>query len=59
VLLQLNPERWVITPKGRALAVVVIDNGLDHDLEWVCFQKDTGECWTWSNKDIAPTRISR
>jgi hypothetical protein len=19
---------------------------------WVCFQDDTGECWTWENADI-------
>jgi hypothetical protein len=30
----------------------MIDYGEEADLLWVCFQDDTGECWTWSNKDI-------
>lgn len=34
------------------MAHFLIDYGLEHDLYWVCFQDDTGECWTWNNKDI-------
>ena len=30
----------------------LIDYGFEHDLHWVCFQDNTGECWTWNNKDI-------
>lgn len=51
-MIQLNPPIPVQTPKGKALAHILIDYGIEHDLMWVCFQKDTGECWTWSNKDI-------
>lgn len=51
-LTQLNPPIPVTTPKGRALAHLVIDYGIEHDLLWVCFQDETGECWTWSNRDI-------
>lgn len=40
------------TPKGRALAHLVIDPGLDMDLQWVCFMEATGECWTFRNPDI-------
>ena len=49
---QLNPPIPLITPKGKAWAYLVIDYSQEHDLCWVCFQDDTGECWTWSNKDI-------
>ena len=52
MIIQLNPPLWLITPKGRGLAVALIDYGFDHDLLWVVFQKDTGECWTWSNPNI-------
>jgi hypothetical protein len=30
----------------------MIDPGIDHDLQWVCFIVATGECWTYLNKDI-------
>lgn len=49
---QLNPPLPVITPKGAALAHVIIDMGIEHDLQWICFQDGTGECWTWSNPQI-------
>jgi len=45
----LNPPLPLITPKGNALAHMVIDYGIEHNLLWVCFQDDTGECWTWDN----------
>lgn len=51
-LLQLNPQIPLITPKGKAWAHIVIDYGQEHDLLWVCFQDDTGECWTWRNPDV-------
>jgi len=31
------------------MAHFVIDYGYEHDLMWVCFQCDSGECWTWRN----------
>jgi hypothetical protein len=42
----------IMTPKGRGLAHFLIDYGPEHDLMWVCFQDDTGECWTWENAQI-------
>ncbi len=51
-MLQLDPPLPVTTPKGSALAHVLIDYGPEHNLLWVCFQDATGECWTWANKDI-------
>ena len=51
MMLQLNPPIPVNTPKGPALAQVMIDYGPEYDLIWVCFQ-DNGECWSWRNQDI-------
>jgi len=49
---RLDPPIPLMTPKGRALAHFIIDYGPEHDLQWVCFQDDTGECWTWENAHI-------
>jgi hypothetical protein len=51
MMIQLDPPMPIVTPKGKALAHVLIDYGAEHDLLWVCFQED-GECWTWRNQDI-------
>lgn len=52
MILQLNPTIPMETPMGKALAHFLIDYGEEHDLYWVCFQDETGECWTWNNKQI-------
>src|SRR5574338_245902 len=51
-MIQLDPPIPVITPKGKAIAHGWIDYGIESNLMWVCFQDDTGECWTWPNPDI-------
>lgn len=51
-ILQLNPPIPIKTPKGKATAHALIDYGPEHNILWVSFQDDTGECWTWQNKDI-------
>lgn len=51
MILQLNPQIPVVTPKGKALAQMMIDYGPEHDLIWVVFQEN-GECWCWLNQDI-------
>ena len=51
-MIRIDPPIPLLTPKGKALAHFLIDYGFDHDLYWVCFQEETGECWTWNNKDI-------
>jgi hypothetical protein len=42
----------LVTPKGKGLAHLVIDDGIEHDLLWVVFQSDGGECWCWRNQDV-------
>lgn len=51
-LLQLDPPLPVETPKGKALAHVMIDYGPEHHILWVCFQDETGEIWAWSNPEV-------
>lgn len=51
MMLQLNPAISVKTPKGKGIAHVMIDYGVEADLIWVVFQED-GECWCWRNQDV-------
>ena len=51
-MLRLDPPIPLDTPKGHSLAHIVIDYGAECDLLWVCFQDDTGEVWTWSNREV-------
>lgn len=51
-ILQLNPPLPLMTPKGEGLAHIVIDCGIEHNLQWVVFINDTGECWTYQNPEI-------
>ena len=52
MITQLNLPLPLITPKGNGWAHFLIDYGVEHDLIWVVFQNDTGECWSWLNRDI-------
>lgn len=51
-IVQLNPPMPLITPKGKGLAHMVIDYGIEHELCWVVFIDETGECWTYRNSEI-------
>ncbi len=52
MILRLEPPIALETPKGKAYAHFLIDYALDEHLFWVCFQDETGECWTWKNTEI-------
>jgi len=52
MITRIDPPIPLNSPKGPCLAHFLIDNGIENDILWVCFQDNTGECWTWSNKDI-------
>ena len=52
MITQLNPALPLHTPKGKGWAHFVLDYSQEHDLLWVVFLNDTGECWTFSNSDI-------
>ena len=51
-MIQLARPIPIMTPKGRGMAHFIIDYGMENDLMWVCFQDDTGQCWTWENAHI-------
>ena len=52
MILQLNPPLPIKTPKGMALAHFITDYGPEIDLMWTAFIDETGECWTFSNREI-------
>jgi hypothetical protein len=52
MILQLNPPLPLKTPKGQGWAHLVIDYSQEHDLLYVVFLDDTGECWTFPNSQV-------
>lgn len=52
MFMQLNPPIPLVTPKGKAWAIGMIDYGPQWDLQWITFIHGTGECWTFDNKQI-------
>jgi hypothetical protein len=52
MMLQLDPPIPVDTPKGPAYAHLTIDYSQEHYLLFVCFLTETGECWTFPNRDV-------
>lgn len=52
MILQLNPPIPLNTPRGEGLAHLVTDYGPEHDLMWTVFINETGECWTYSNREV-------
>lgn len=49
---QLNPSIPLMTPKGEGLAWAIIDYSEEHDLFWVVAINETGEVWTFNNKEV-------
>ncbi len=52
MITQLTTPIPLKTPKGKAWAVAIIDYGPQWDLLWVTFVCETGECWTFNNREI-------
>lgn len=50
--LQLSPVLPVDTPKGKGFAHFLIDYSQEHDLHWVVFLDESGECWTFNNREV-------
>ena len=51
-ILQLDPQIPMLTPKGGAQAIALIDYSEEHDLKWVCALDEGGAIWTFANKDV-------
>jgi len=56
MMLQLNPPIPLDTSKGKGFAHMVVDYSQEHDLLWVVFLDDSGECWMFRNGEV---RIQR
>jgi hypothetical protein len=52
MILQLDPPLPLDTPKGKGLAHLVIDYGVESDLCWTVFIDSTGEVWTFRNQEV-------
>ena len=52
MIIQLHPQIPVVTPKGNGQAIMIIDYSEEHDLMWVVFLDENGECWTFKNSEI-------
>ena len=52
MILQLNPPLPVDTPKGPGWAHLVIDYGTEFYVLFVCFLRDTGDCWVFDNRSV-------
>jgi hypothetical protein len=51
-MLQLDPPIPIETPKGKGLAHILIDYGIEHDLLWVTALDENGQVWCYRNRDI-------
>ena len=51
-MIRLEPPIPLDTPRGSGLAAFVIDPGIEHDLIWVVFLDENGECWSFRNREI-------
>jgi hypothetical protein len=51
-MIQLDPPIPLTTTKGKGWAYFLIDRSQEHDLEWVVFLDDSGECWTFCNSEV-------
>lgn len=55
-MLQLNPPLPLNTPKGEGFAHLVIDYGPESDLYWTVLITQTGEIWTFSNREVRASK---
>ena len=50
--LQLNPLFPLETPKGKAMAHVMLDYGFEHYVYFLCFIDETGEPWIFDQRQV-------
>jgi hypothetical protein len=55
-MLQLNPPLPMNTPKGEGFAHILIDYGPESDLYWTVIITESGEIWTFSNREIRASK---
>jgi hypothetical protein len=52
MIVRINPPIPLDTVRGKGYAHFLIDYSQEHDLIWVVFIDETGECWSCRNADI-------
>jgi hypothetical protein len=52
VIVRLDPPIPLVTPRGRGLAHFLRDYGIEHDDYWTVVLDETGEWWTFSNREV-------
>ena len=52
MVVQLHTPIPLDTPRGKGMAHMVIDYGIEYDLIYVTFIDETGECWLFRNPEI-------
>lgn len=52
MMMQLNPQIPLMTEKGPAQAIMVIDYSEEYDLLFVCILDESGEIWTFPNSKV-------
>ena len=55
-MLQLNPPIPMNTPKGEGFAHILIDYGPESDLYWTVLITETGEIWTYANRNVRASK---
>jgi hypothetical protein len=55
-MLQLNPPLPMNTPKGEGFAHILIDYGPESDLYWTVLITESGEIWTFSNRQVRASK---
>ena len=52
IALQLNPVIPVETPRGKAMAHIMIDYGAEHYVLFLCFLDEARECRLYRNDEV-------
>ena len=52
MIIQLDPVIPMETPKGKGYAHFLIDYSQEHNIHWIVFIDETGECWTFANPHV-------
>ncbi|MBB3225639.1 hypothetical protein FHW69_000229 [Luteibacter sp. Sphag1AF] len=55
-MIQLNPPLPMNTPKGEGFAHFLLDYGPESDLYWTVFITETGEIWTFANREVRASK---
>lgn len=52
MIIQLNPQIPMHTPRGNGYAIAMIDYSQDHSIIWVVGLSSNGQIWSFSNEEV-------